>query len=142
MIVCDNITVQKDNEKTLIDYAKSLQRMLDASPLGVLVYSLDEENNLRLITTNHSAEEILKINLENFSYKNIEEIFPSLPYQIVKKFKDIANKGGNLLFQKLKYYDKNISGIYEYSAIQLAEKTVAVFFTDITEREKALEQIV
>lgn len=63
MIVCDNITVQKDNEKTLIDYAKSLQRMLDASPLGVLVYSLDEENNLRLITTNHSAEEILKINL-------------------------------------------------------------------------------
>lgn len=80
--------------------------------------------------------------MENFSYKNIEEIFPSLPYQIVKKFKDIANKVGNLLFQKLKYYDKNISGIYEYSAIQLAEKTVAVFFTDITEREKALEQIV
>ena len=141
MIVCDNITVQKDTEKTLIDYAKSLQRMLDASPLGVFVYSLDDENNLRLITTNHSAEEILKINLENFLYKNIEEIFPSLPYQIVKKFKDIANKGGNLLFQKLRYYDKNISGIYEYSAIQLAEKTVAIFFTDITEREKALEQI-
>lgn len=142
MIVCDNITVQKDTERTLIDYAKSLQRMLDASPLGVFVYSLDEKNNLRLITTNHSAEEILKINLENFLYKNIEEIFPSLPYQtIVEKFKDIAKNGGNLLFQKLRYYDKNISGIYEYSAIQLAEKTVAIFFTDITEREKALEQI-
>jgi PAS domain S-box-containing protein len=142
MIVCDNITVQKDTEKTLIDYAKSLQRMLDASPLGVLVYSLDEENNLRLITTNHSAEEILKINSENFLYKKIEEIFPSLPHQtVVEKFKDIAKNGGNLLFQKLRYYDKNISGIYEYSAIQLAEKTVAVFFTDVTEREKALEQI-
>lgn len=142
MIVCDNITVQKDTEKTLIDYAKSLQRMLDASPLGVLVYSLDEENNLRLITTNHSAEEILKINSENFLYKKIEEIFPSLPHQtVVEKFKDIAKNGGNLLFQKLRYYDKNISGIYEYSAIQLAEKTVAVFFTDISEREKALEQI-
>jgi PAS domain S-box-containing protein len=65
MIVCDNITVQKDTEKTLIDYTKSLQRMLDASPLGVLVYLLDEQNNLRLVTTNQSAENILGIKAEN-----------------------------------------------------------------------------
>lgn len=142
MIVCDNITIQKDTEKTLIEYAKSLQRMLDASPLGVLVYSLDEENNLRLITTNHSTEKILGIKSEDFLYKRIEEIFPSLPQQtVVKKFKEIASKGGNTLFQKIKYFDKNVSGVFEYSAIQLAEKTVAIFFTDITEREKALEQL-
>ncbi len=142
MIVCDNITIQKDTEKTLIEYAKSLQRMLDASPLGVLVYSLDEENNLRLITTNHSTENILGIKSEDFLYKRIEEIFPSLPQQpTVKKLKEIALKGGSTLFQKIKYFDKNVSGVFEYSAIQLAEKTVAVFFTDITEREKALEQL-
>jgi len=142
MIVCDNITVQKDTEKTLIDYAKSLQRMLDASPLGVLVYLLDEQNNLRLVTTNQSAENILGIKAENLLYKNIEEIFPSLPSQsVIEKFRQIALNGGNLLFHKLRYDDKNISGVYEYSAIQLAEKTVAIFFTEITEREKALEQI-
>ncbi|AFH49948.1 NarL family signal transduction histidine kinase [Ignavibacterium album JCM 16511] len=142
MIVCDNITVQKDTEKTLVDYAKSLQRMLDASPLGVLVYSLDKENNLRLITTNHSAETILGFRADDYLYKRIEEIFPSLPYNsIVLQFKEIAKNGGSYLFQKINYNDKNISGIYEYSAIQLAENTVAIFFTDITDREKSIERI-
>ncbi len=142
ILVCDNVTVQKDTEKTLVDYAKSLQRMLDASPLGALVYSLDQENNLRLITTNHSAEVILGIRSDDYLYKKIEEIFPSLPYQTtVQQFKQIAKNGGSLLFQKINYIDKNINGIYEYSAIQLAENTVAIFFTDITDREKSIERI-
>ncbi len=139
IVVCDNITHQKDTEKTLIDYAKSLQRMLDASPLGVLVYTLDESNNLRLISTNASAEQILGIKSDSYLYRRIEEIFPSLQQQTANEFRKIAKEGGNLLFQKIKYYDKHISGIYEYSAIQLAENTVAIFFTDITEREKTLE---
>lgn len=140
IVVCDNITHQKETEKTLIDYAKSLQRMLDASPLGVLVYTLDEKNNLRLISTNESTEKILGIKSEDYLYRKIEEIFPSLPQQnVINNFRKIAKEGGNLLFQKIKYYDKNISGIYEYSAIQLAENTVAIFFIDVTEREKALE---
>lgn len=142
MIVCDNITVQKDTEKTLVDYARSLQRMIDASPLGVLVYSLDQDNNLRLITTNHSAETILGIRSDDYLYKKIEEIFPSLPHQTtVRQFKEIARNGGSKLFQKINYNDKNISGVYEYSAIQLAENTVAIFFTDISDREKAIERI-
>ncbi|BDQ02570.1 PAS domain S-box protein [Ignavibacterium sp.] len=142
MIVCDNITVQKDTEKTLVDYAKSLQRMLDASPLGVLVYALDKDNHLRLITTNHSAETILGIRADDYLYKKIEEIFPALPHQtVVKQFREIAKNGGSYLFQKINYNDKNVSGVYEYSAIQLAENTVAIFFTDITDREKSIERI-
>lgn len=140
IVVCDNITHQKDTEKTLIEYAKSLQRMIDASPLGVLVYNLDEQNNLRLISTNASTEKILGINSDDYLYKRIEEIFPSLPQQtVINDFRKIAKEGGNLLFQKIKYIDRNISGTFEFSAIQLSENTVAVFFTDITEREKALE---
>lgn len=142
MIVCDNITVQKDTEKTLVDYAKSLQRMLDASPLGVLVYSLDQENNLRLITTNQSAEHILGIKSDDYLFKKIEEVFPALLNQsVVQQFREIAKNGGGYLFQKINYNDKNISGIYEYSAIQLAENTVAIFFTDISDREKSIERI-
>lgn len=88
ILVCDNITVQKDTEKTLVDYAKSLQRMLDASPLGALVYSLDQENNLRLITTNHSAEVILGIRSDDYLNKknrrNFSFITLSNHYSAVK----------------------------------------------------------
>lgn len=99
MIVCDNITVQKDTEKTLIDYAKSLQRMLDASPLGVLVYSLDEENNLRLITTNHSVEEILKINWKISHIKILRKFFLHFPIKKVKSLKILQIKVATYYFR-------------------------------------------
>ncbi len=140
IVVCDNITHQKDTEKTLLEYAKSLQRMIDASPLGVLVYNLDDHNNLRLISTNASAEKILDIKSDDYLYKKIEEIFPSLSQQtIINKFRTIAREGGNILLQKIKYFDRKISGTFEFSVIQLTENTIAVFFTEITEREKTLE---
>ena len=137
--VCDNITYQKNAEAEAKNLAHSLQNMLDSSPLGVLVYRLNENDELIFISTNKSAISILQIDLYALISKKIEEIFPALiPIDFPDKFKEVIKSGNPWLNQTLYYKDEHFSGYYEFSAMRLTETTVAVFFTNITEKHKAL----
>lgn len=140
--VCDNITYQKNAEAEAKKLAQSLQNMLDASPLGVLVYRIDENDDLIFISTNQSAVKILQIDLYSLISKKIEEIFPGLFIQdLPSKFKAVIKSGVPLLNQKMKYEDEHFNGYYEFSAMKLTENTIAVFFTNITEKHKALSAL-
>lgn len=140
--VCDNITYQKNAEAEAKKLAQSLQNMLDASPLGVLVYRLDENEDLILISTNQSAVKILQIDLYSLISKKIDEVFPGLVLEdLPNKFKAVIKSGHSLLNQTMKYKDEHFTGYYEFSAMKLTENTVAVFFTNITEKHKALSAL-
>jgi PAS domain S-box-containing protein len=140
--VFDNITYQKDAEAKAKNLAQSLQNMLDASPLGVLVYLLDENDELILISTNQSAVNILQIDVYALISKKIQDIFPSLVKDgFVEKFISVIKTGKPLLNQNLAYEDLHFKGVYEFSGMKLSEKTIAVFFTDVTEKEKALNAL-
>ena len=141
--VCDNITYQKNAEENAKNLAQSLQNMLDATPLGVLVYSLDEDDNLILISTNQSAVDILKIDVYALISKKIQEIFPSLVNDgTIDKFKNVIKSGKPLLNQSIEYQDIHFKGFYEFSVMKLSENNVAIFFTDITEKQKALASLI
>jgi PAS domain S-box-containing protein len=140
--VFDNITFQKNAEAKAKDLAQSLQNMLDASPLGVLVYRLDENDDLILISTNQSAVDILHIDVYALISKKIQDIFPSLMKDnFIGKFKDVLNTNTPLLNQSLNYEDIHFKGVYEFSVMKLSDKTIAAFFTDITEKQKALDAL-
>jgi PAS domain S-box-containing protein len=140
--VFDNITYQKDAEAKAKNLAQSLQNMLDASPLGVLVYLLDENDELILISTNQSAVNILQIDVYALISKKIQDIFPSLVKDgFVERFISVIKTGKPLLNQNLAYEDLHFKGVYEFSGMKLSEKTIAVFFTDVTEKEKALNAL-
>lgn len=140
--VFDNITYQKNAEANAKNLAQSLQNMLDASPLGVLVYRLDENDDLILISTNQSAVDILNIDVYALISKKIQEVFPSLVKDnLIGKFKDVLDSGNPLLTQSLNYEDIHFKGEYEFSVMKLSDKTIAVFFTDITEKQKALDAL-
>ena len=140
--VFDNITYQKNAEANAKNLAQSLQNMLDASPLGVLVYRLDENDDLILITTNQSAVNILQIDVYALISKKIQDIFPSLTTNnLIEKFKSVLKTNTSLLNQDLFYEDIHFKGTYEYSVIKLTDKTIAIFFTDITEKHKAIEAL-
>lgn len=141
--VCDNISWQKNAEAEAKNLARSLQNMLDASPLGVLVYRLDENNELIFISTNQSAVKILQIDLYSLISKKIQDIFPGLFEEGVSdKFKAVIYTGHPLKNQMIKYKDLHFTGYYEYSAMRLTENTIAVFFTDITEKQKAISALI
>ncbi len=140
--VFDNITFQKNAEAKAKDLAQSLQNMLDASPLGVLVYRLDENDDLILISTNQSAVDILHIDVYALISKKIQDIFPSLKKDnVIGKFKEILKTNNPLLSQSLNYEDIHFKGVYEFSVMKLSDKTIAIFFTDITEKQKALDAL-
>ena len=137
--VCDNITYQKNAEAKVRNLAQSLQNMLDSTPLGVLVYRMDENGDLILISTNQSAIYILKIDVYALISKKIQDIFPSLSQSnMIEKFINVLKTGKPLHNQLLQYEDIHFKGVYEFSAMKLSENTIAVFFTDVTEKQKAL----
>lgn len=137
-----NITFQKNAEADAKSLAQSLQNMLDASPLGVLVYRLDENNDLILISTNQSAVNILQIDVYALISKKIQDIFPSLlKDNLVNKFIEVLKTGQPLLNQNLTYEDIHLKGVYEFSVMKLSDTTIAVFFTDVTEKQKALNSL-
>ena len=136
--VCDNITYQKNAETDAKILAESLQNMLDASPLGVLVYRIDENDELILISTNQSAVNILKIDIYALISKKVQDIFPSLSKgNILEKFKEVIKKGKPLLNQNIYYEDLHIKSVFEFSVMKLSDNTIAVFFSEITEKQKA-----
>jgi PAS domain S-box-containing protein len=140
--VFDNISYQKNAEENAKNLAQSLQNMLDCSPLGVLVYRLDENDDLILISTNQSAVNILQIDVYALISKKIQDIFPALVKDnFVGKFKDVLNSGTPLLNQNIIYEDIHFKGIYEFSVMKLSDKIIAIFFTDVTEKQKALEAL-
>lgn len=140
--VFDNITFQKNAEANAKNLSQSLQNMLDATPLGVLVYRLDENGDLILISTNESAVSILQIDVYALISKKIQDIFPSLAKQnMIDKFIGVIRTGKPLLNQSLDYEDLHFKGFYEFSVIKLSENTIAVFFTDITEKQNALNAL-
>lgn len=140
--VCDNITYQKNAESDAKNLAQSLQNMLDASPLGVFVFSRNENDNLTLISTNQSAVKILKINAYNLISKQINEIFPLLSSQLINdEFLKVIKTGKPLLNQVIDYNDSIISGIFEYSVMKLSENIAAIFFTEITEKQTVLNAL-
>ena len=140
--VFDNITYQKNAEANAKNLAQSLQNMLDASPLGVLVYRLDENDDLILISTNQSAVDILRIDVYALISKKTQDVFPSLfKDNLIEKFKDVLGSGNPLLNQSLDYEDIHFKGVYEFSVMKLSDKTIAVFFTDITEKQKAIDAL-
>lgn len=141
--VFDNITYQKNAEENAKSLAQSLQNMLDASPLGVLVYRLDENDDLILISTNQSAVDKLKIDVYKLISKKIQDIFPGLLNDnFVEKFKSVLRTGKPLLNIEMKYEDTHLRGVYEFSVMQLTTNTIAVFFNDITEKYKATEAVI
>jgi len=140
--VCDNITFQKNAENDANNLAQSLQSMLDASPLGVFVFSLNDNNELILISTNQSAVNILKIDVYKLISKSIKEVFPTLNKELIDDdFIKVIKSGKPLLNQIIDYKDVLFSGIYEFSVIKLSENNIAIFFTDVTEKQKALTSL-
>ncbi|MDY0083148.1 MAG: PAS domain-containing protein [Ignavibacteriaceae bacterium] len=141
--VCDNITYQKNAEENAKKLAQSLQNMLDASPLGVLVYRMDENDDLILISTNQSAVNTLKIDVYKLISKKIQDIFPGLlKDNFIGKFKSVIKTGKSLLNMQIKYDDIFLKGVYEFSVMKLTSNTIAVFFNDITEKHKATEALI
>jgi PAS domain S-box-containing protein len=60
---------------------------------------------------------------------------------VIEKFRTVLDTGKPLLNQNLIYEDIHLRGVYEFSVIKLSNNTIAVFFTDVTEKQNTLNRL-
>ncbi|MCW8822676.1 MAG: PAS domain S-box protein, partial [Ignavibacteriaceae bacterium] len=142
LIVCDNITKIKQAEKSLQESAKKIRQIVDASPYGVHVYDLKENGDLIFTGYNSAANKILGIDHSYLLNKKIEKAFPNLiKTEIPAIYKHIAKTGNHIENKVVEYEDNKVKGAFDVSAIQIEPGKIAAFFSDITEKRKASEEL-
>ena len=142
LIVCDNITRIKEAEKLVAHSSEKVKQIVDASPYRVHVYDLKDNNRLVFSGYNSAANKILSIEHSHLIDKDIEEAFPDLSStKFPELYRKIAKEGFKLENEIVQYGDEDITGTFEISAFQIAANKIAVFFSDITEKQKAYEKI-
>ncbi|MCW8813277.1 MAG: PAS domain S-box protein, partial [Chlorobium sp.] len=74
--------------------------------------------------------------------KKIEKAFPNLiKTEIPAIYKHIAKTGNHIENKVVEYEDNKVKGAFDVSAIQIEPGKIAAFFSDITEKRKASEEL-
>ncbi|RJR09637.1 PAS domain-containing sensor histidine kinase [Candidatus Parcubacteria bacterium] len=142
LIVCENITSIKQAEKAITETTHRIQQVLDASPMGVHIYELNDNDNLIFAGYNHSADKIFGLDHKQFLNKNVADVFPDfVNTEILDQYRKIAKTGSGFQDKIIEYKNTLTKGLYEVSAIQISANRMALFFTDVTEKQRVIEEL-
>lgn len=137
-----DITDRKATESTLKASERRFRNIVEASPMGILLYSLDPDGQLFLEAVNPAASRILDVDVSGFVGKTLEDLFPPLiETEIPEAYRQVATQGTEWHGDEVEYEHGGIKGCYEVSAFQTAPGEVAVMFLDVTERRAAESEV-
>lgn len=119
----------------------TFRNIVQASPMGIHLYRLGEDDRLVFIGANPAADRLLGVDNSRFVGMICEEAFPPLcNTDIPEQYRRVARQGGIWQTEKVNYADGEIAGAFEVHAFQMAPGTVAVMFNEITARKRAEEE--
>jgi PAS domain S-box-containing protein len=119
-----------------------IRSIIDASPMGILLYELHPDDRLELVGVNPSAAQILQINPDDYLGKSLEEAFPGLAKaELPLAYRRVCREGVGYFREQLAYADEVISGAFEVHAFQTEPGRMAVLFFDVTERKKTEQAV-
>jgi two-component system cell cycle sensor histidine kinase/response regulator CckA len=118
--------------------------IIEASPLGMHLYALEDDGRLVFQGANPAADRILGVDNSEFIGRTIEEAFPPLAAtEIPEHYRAVAARGELWSTAQVNYQDGRIAGAYEVYAFQTSPKRVVAMFQDVAPRlqaEQALRQ--
>ena len=125
-----DITKRKESEE-------KFRNIIEASPMGIFLYQLEDDRNLVFISANPAADTILGVDNSLFVGKTIEEAFPPLAEtEIPDRYREVARSGKPWQTEQVDYDFEGIHGAFEVYAFQTAPDKLAVMFQDVTERKR------
>ncbi|MGE5499372.1 MAG: ATP-binding protein, partial [Syntrophothermus sp.] len=131
-----DISESKESEKNLRNSEERFRSIVNSIPNGMYFYNLDPDGTLRFAGANPSADEMMNIKHSELVGLAIEEAFPNLINTLVPRmYSQIASGEIGYQFFEIPYKDERFSGFYEVHAFQTTPNSLAVFFSDITERK-------
>lgn len=142
MTIMKDRTEQKKIEQTLKESEERFRAVFDSSPMGIYIYELNSNFELILVDSNPAADKHTKIDNTKLYGKKITEAFPKLRETVIPaKYKAVALTGKSWSNTEVKYDDTLIAGTFDIYAFQISQNKMAVMFTDVTDKRKALQQI-
>nr|MBC8277934.1 PAS domain S-box protein [FCB group bacterium] len=132
-----NISDRKRAEEALKESEEEFRNIVQASPMGMHLYQLDDSNRLVFIGANPPADKILGVDNQQFVGKTIEEAFPPLiETEIPARYREVASTGIRWQTEQISYQDEKIAGAFEVYAFQSSPGRMVAAFLDKTERKR------
>jgi signal transduction histidine kinase len=126
-------------ETRLRESESRVRSIVESSPMGILLYRLDEPGRLVLTGSNPAGDRIIGTPVGPLVGRTIEEAFPGLAgTEVPDRYRRLCAEGGTWRTE-ITYSDDRIRGLYEVHAFQTAPGMMAVMFLDITERRRTEE---
>ncbi|MFW9893467.1 MAG: PAS domain S-box protein [Candidatus Thorarchaeota archaeon] len=133
--MAENISDRKSAEEDLKASETKFRQVIDSSPMGILVYQQDSEENLILVETNLAADRLLGVNHNSLIGKTIQETFPSLENkENHSELWDIAKNGSLWKGERVSYEKGQISQALDIYAFQSSPGQVVITFLDSKDR--------
>ena len=129
-------------EEALRESEATFRNIVQASPMGIHLYRLeDEDDRLVFIGANPAADRLLGIDNSRFVSMTCEEAFPALAdTEILEHYRRVARYGETWQAEQVSYVDDRIVGAFEVHAFQMTPGKVAVLFNEISARKRAEEE--
>jgi PAS domain S-box-containing protein len=137
-----DISQEKEAEAVIEESERKFRNIIESLPLGIHMYTLQEDGELVLSDYNPAADIILKIDHTPLVGKTIETAFPGLIASgIPDRFREIALSGGRWDEEQLDYSYPPIQGTFEVNVFQYAPRKIVDIFTDVTQHIQADEAL-
>ncbi len=139
--ICRDVTERVMAEEMLKASEETFRNIVQASPMGIHLYRLEDKDRLVFVGANPAADKLLKVDNRQFIGKTIEEAFPPLrDTEIPLHYRRAAESGESWQTEQVDYTDGKISGAFEVHVFQMSPGNAAVLFIEITSRKQAEEE--
>jgi PAS domain S-box-containing protein len=134
----NDITDRQHGEDLLRENERRLRDMVDHAPFGAHLFELQPDGRLLLQSANQSADSILHLDHHPLVGHDIADAFPGLlGTDIPATYRRIVTEARPFHYPQLHYAAGQPGAIFDVHALPLGSNRLVVFFTDITERERA-----
>lgn len=129
------VAVRRTTEERLSESERKFRGIIDATPLGVHLYTLHESGRLILSGANPAADAILGFAHAPLLGSFVDEVLPGVSPEVAAPFLQVAVDGRPLHIEA--EYSVSRSGtIFDVHAFQTAPRQMVVMFMDVTERKR------
>ena len=143
-ILCigNDITGRKRVEEALRESEEKFRNIIEASPMGMHMYSLEPDGRLVFTGANPAADIILGVDNESYIGKTIEEAFPGMVgTEVPHRYRRVCEQGEPWQTEQSEYENRQIKVAFEVYAFQTSPGKMATMFNDITEKKMLATQL-